>query len=182
MEALSRWMQQLAFLVLFAGFVEIALPSGEVRKAVRLVAGLVVMLAVVEPLAGWVTGPAAGWLDAFAMRTAIDGAAYIEAGEALARESAGQARELWKSQAERELGAMLGLVEGVRRAEVAIDLDERLGARGVSVRVWAEPGPSAGAGAERVISRVKGFLAQLFPQLGTEAVDVRIEEVEGGQR
>ena len=44
-----RWMEQLAFLVLFAGLVEIALPSGDVRKAVRLLAGLVVMLAVVEP-------------------------------------------------------------------------------------------------------------------------------------
>lgn len=181
-----RWMEQLAFLVLFAGLVEIALPSGDVRKAVRLLAGLVVMLAVVEPFTGWVTDPAGGLMPAGPLRPGADAGAYIKAGEELAEAGAARALALWKNQVERELGAMLGLVEGVRRADASVHFDERLGAQKVSIRLGLEPDLEGESGKERVVSRVKGFVAQLFPYLNAEAVDVWIGDetapLEGDRR
>ena len=175
MQQVWRWMEQLAFLALFAGLVEIALPSGDVRKAVRLLAGLVVMLAVVEPFSGWVADPLGGLAPAGPARPAADAGAYIKAGEELAEAGAARALALWKSQAERELGAMLGLVEGVRWADASVHLDEGSGAHKVSVRLRLEPEFEGEAGEERAVSRVKGFVARLFPYLEAEAVDVWID-------
>lgn len=180
MQSVTAWVQQIAFLVLFAGLVEIVLPSGEVRKAVRLVVGLVVMLAVVEPFTGWVADPDGGLVEAVAERLVDDATPFINAGTELAEGGFEQARTLWKSQAERELGALLGLVDGVQQARVAVSQGDRFGAGRLLVLLSIEPGVTGEAERERVISRVKSFVIQLFPHLGTEAVDVRVED--GGSR
>lgn len=175
----------MAFLVLFAALVEIALPAGEVRRAVRLVVGLVVMLAVVEPLAGWVVDPVGGLVDALTERLVDDATPFIRAGTELAQGGADKAEALWKSRTERELGALLGLVEGVRHAEATVS-GERSGTGGLQVRLSIEPEVAAEEERERVISRVKRFLSELFPHLGTEGIDVRVEDelrpLEGGSR
>lgn len=186
MQPVWRWMEQLAFLLLFAGMVELALPSGEVRKAVRLLAALVVMLAVVEPFAGWLADPVGGLVPQGPGGSFLDAAAYIEAGEELAEAGAARALSLWTAQAGRELSAMLGLIDGVQRAEASVHLDARRGTPRVSVRLILEPDLAGEAGEARVVSRVKAFVVQLFPYMDAEAVDVWIGEqaapLEGDRR
>jgi stage III sporulation protein AF len=49
-EVVYAWAQQLVFLILFVTVVEMILPAGELRRYTKMVVGLVVILAVLDPL------------------------------------------------------------------------------------------------------------------------------------
>lgn len=119
MRALSSWMQQLGFLVLFAGLVELALPDSDVRKVVRLLVGLVIILAVVEPIAVFVED--GDWLERVTLQALIDdGREHLQAGEELARSFQEQAKEVWQRGAEHEIATMILLIDGIEDAEVRV--------------------------------------------------------------
>lgn len=50
-EAVTQWVKNLIFLVLFAAFIELLLPNQSMQKFLRVVIGLLVMLAVLKPVA-----------------------------------------------------------------------------------------------------------------------------------
>jgi stage III sporulation protein AF len=60
-EVVYAWAQQLVFLILFVTVVEMILPAGELRRYTKMVVGLVVILAVLDPLLQVVQGPR--WTD-----------------------------------------------------------------------------------------------------------------------
>lgn len=51
LDAAAAWVRQLIFLALFASFFELLLPSGALQKFVRVIVGLLIMLAVLRPAA-----------------------------------------------------------------------------------------------------------------------------------
>lgn len=55
LDIVRAWVRNLAFLVVFVTIAEMLLPAGEMRKFVRFVLGLVLILAIVNPLADLVT-------------------------------------------------------------------------------------------------------------------------------
>lgn len=55
LDIVRAWVRNLAFLVIFVTIAEMLLPAGEMRKFVRFVLGLVLILAIVNPLADLVT-------------------------------------------------------------------------------------------------------------------------------
>ena len=52
----SDYIQNIAMVVIFAGFLGLILPRGKYRDYVKLITGLVVILAVISPAAGFFTG------------------------------------------------------------------------------------------------------------------------------
>lgn len=161
MSALGNWIVQIGYLVLVAGLVEFLLPNNSARGAVRLVVGLVVILAIVEPVVRWVGDPAI--FDRMTQSIlADDGARYIEAGVTLSERSARDAAAAWEARLERQLEAMAALVDGVR--EVSVDV--RTGGGGavtgveVAIRTEAEDRAAGAAGVRRII---EGFIPGIDP-------------------
>lgn len=119
---MADWIVQLGYLVLIAGLVELLLPSNSARGAVRLVVGLVVILAIVEPVVRWIGDP--GSIDRLTQSVMVeDGSRYIEAGVRLTEESAIGASAAWARNLERQLAAVSALVAGVRDVSVEVKLD-----------------------------------------------------------
>lgn len=49
-EAITSWAKNLIFLVLFAAFLELLLPSSTMQKFLRVIVGLLIMLAILKPV------------------------------------------------------------------------------------------------------------------------------------
>lgn len=49
-QAISDWAKNLIFLVVFAAFLELLLPSSQMQKFLRVIVGLLVMMAVLNPI------------------------------------------------------------------------------------------------------------------------------------
>lgn len=168
MRALFDWIGQLGFLIFFAGAVQILLPDNDLRKAVRLVVGLVLIVAVVEPAVAWLDG--ASFLEDPAWAGAVrlpSGEAHIRRGQELAAEALVLAQDEWRFRAERELAALAALVPGVEAAEVTVRAGEG-GIEAVDLRLRAEPqvdGPGAQEDVEGRVRRIiEAFLAGADPE------------------
>lgn len=158
--AIADWIVQIGCLVLIAGLVELLLPNNSVRGAVRLVTGLVVILAVVEPVVRWAGDP--GAIDRLYQSVmAEDGRHYVEAGVRLTEESALAASAAWTRDLERQLAAVAALVAGVREVDVIV----QTGAGGVSevrVSLAADPGAWESSSAA-VRNLIEGLLPGVHP-------------------
>ncbi|QIA27109.1 sporulation protein [Thermaerobacter sp. PB12/4term] len=53
MGALSDWVRQVVMVLILTGVVELALPTGALRRYVQVVLGLLVLLAIVRPVLAW---------------------------------------------------------------------------------------------------------------------------------
>ncbi len=53
MGALSDWVRQVVMVLVLTGVVELALPTGALRRYVQVVLGLLVLLAIVRPVLAW---------------------------------------------------------------------------------------------------------------------------------
>lgn len=54
-ETLTNWVKGLMMLVLFAAFLELILPSSNMQKFVRVIIGLLIMLAILNPVTDFLT-------------------------------------------------------------------------------------------------------------------------------
>lgn len=160
MDLLRDWVENLILLVIVATLCEMILPEGSPRQFVRLVLGLVVVLAIVHPLAAFVNQDR--WLTELEL-----GARRYEAGsasedwlnDAKRVESAGRAAATSSLQAEtgQSVAALLLLVPGVDNASAAV----RLGADGTiaALRVTIE---SREADRAAVAERVRAFILHAY--------------------
>ena len=53
MAAISDWVKNLIFLMLFAAFLELLLPTNEMKKFLRMIIGLFIMLAILKPVSNF---------------------------------------------------------------------------------------------------------------------------------
>lgn len=135
MQAISSWVQQLGFLILFAGLIEVLLPNTSVRKVARLVIGLAIILAIIDPLVSLVANP--GWIDSlFADAFFVDGEPYVRAGAEIAQSAQHRAESVWVMSMGKEVAVVLTLIEGIHDAAVAIDGGEEPQRWRVDVTLW----------------------------------------------
>lgn len=65
MDAVRNWVRGIAVLMLFAGVIEMMLPTGDLRKYARTALGLLVVLGVIGPLAQWKAAVPAAFPNVF---------------------------------------------------------------------------------------------------------------------
>ncbi len=61
MENLKSWARDIVFIMVFAGILELMLPSGSIRKYVRVVMGLVIVVVVLNPIISLMKGSLPQW-------------------------------------------------------------------------------------------------------------------------
>lgn len=173
MPSLVGWIQQLGFLVVVAALTQILLPASEIRKTARLVIGLVIILALVEPAVEWLAGGAASWQwdERSGAAASLAGARYIEEGQRLREASLSGVEAAWRDQAERELAAFLSLVPGVDGAGVELEMgDGRV--RRVAVRLVAGELDGGEAGRRAAEERVRRLAGAMLAGAGQAEVEI----------
>jgi stage III sporulation protein AF len=123
---MSDWLRQLAALVLLAGVAEVLLPQGSFRGYARSVLGLMVVVAVLQPLLRFL-GPEADWWHL----AAAAAPAVAEEGRAT--------RDLYRSALEEQVAGVAAAVPGVAQARARVTLGEGLPPVVTAVEVDVQP-------------------------------------------
>lgn len=163
MQGLIQWLWQLAFLIFFANVAHLLLPDRPVRKAARLVIGLVIISAFVEPLVGMVADPA-GLERLFDQTPVALSDTYLRAGARIQEEARKAAEVAGFDRVSRDVALLLTLVDGVDDAVVHMRRAPPAGVH-VEVQVWpTQPiGPEALATKEAELSRLVRRAADPMP-------------------
>lgn len=167
-QLVSSWGRQLIFLILLATVLEMLLPAGELRRYVRMLMGLVVVVAVAEPLVNLARGPV--WLEEFVVSESVSAAhSYVEAGREISKLTAEDAATVVLREAEATLASLVREVAGV--IDVALDLSQYE----PLMHIRIDPGRDRG----EVVTRVR-TLASTHLALDPTQVRLYVVEVEGG--
>ncbi len=154
------------------------MPNTSIRKVARLVIGLMIILAIVEPLVGVIANP--GWIDSiFADVLAVNSESFLHVGDEMAKSAEAQAQVVWARGMENDIALVLTLIEGIDDAAVALvnrgpPEDEWR----VEVTLWRRHGvseaPEWRAQKEGEVGRL---VRRLLHPLSVDAVEVTWEDV-----
>lgn len=141
MNALHAWARDLVVIVALAAILEMALPQGDFRRFARLVMGLLVLIAMVKPLLGYLqVAVALPGGELRAVRSAEGGYTFV-GDSSLFGTAAGAYQAQMRDQVARLVSASLGL----DLASVSVDVDLESGSgwpgppRRIRVRVYRVP-------------------------------------------
>ncbi|MBM7867918.1 hypothetical protein GTO89_09490 [Heliobacterium gestii] len=114
----------MVLIILVGTLLDMLLPNGRLQSLVRLVAGLFIMVAVLNPIMSWVNKN--NWsatLGGDMPVQEVNGYDEIRRkGEALREEGLSQAREEAQSRLRRQVEALVGLKPGVKAAAAQVEL------------------------------------------------------------
>ena len=187
LDAVVAWVRQLVFLALFAAFFELLLPSGALQKFIRVIVGLLIMLAVLRPAADFFAAYLSG--GAAPVLCTLPADARVQADAAAAEKTV---RAVYKRELERQLEAAVDAVQGVAAVRGEVLLEEDVDGRAAQVRkvvlhIWPE---AAGAAQDiridlrekreaaelnaQTANKIKQMVCALY-QLAPEAVEMHAE-------
>ncbi len=122
MEAWRQWLRIITTLIILMGFFEMLIPENDLKKLTKLVMGLVIMLAILQPILAvvhWNWDPQFYLSDTGATTTMIDWSS-----ESLRIHSAGvkPVLHLVESSVTKQLESLLVLNEGIQDATIDLEL------------------------------------------------------------
>ena len=146
MDALNAWVKQIILIILFAVFLELLIPSNSYKKFVRVIVGLLILLAVMRPLLYFLEARS----DDLTMREVaalnVDNKTDILAQTAKMRNERERiACEQYRRELIKQIKVLVGTVEGVSAVTAEIVLNEGNGEKSegrlktVTIYVRTEP-------------------------------------------
>ncbi len=119
MQALSAWARDLVLIIALAAVLEMALPQGDFRRFARLVMGLLVLLALLKPLMGYlqiaVSLPGG---DLRSVRTSGQGYTFVDSGSPFP-----VADGAYEAQVRDHIVRLVAASLGIEAAGVSVDVD-----------------------------------------------------------
>ncbi|EAX47920.1 hypothetical protein TcarDRAFT_1609 [Thermosinus carboxydivorans Nor1] len=143
---LSAYIKQIILVVLFATFLELLLPNNSMQRFVRVILGLFIMLAVLNPVLEIINTQ---WGDRAAAVSAGAGQAadILRKSRDLADEQSRLAQEVYRHDVAKQVRALAMAVDGVADARATVELvetaDKRLTGAIKRVTVYITPGRTA---------------------------------------
>jgi stage III sporulation protein AF len=142
MTALILWVRTLIMVVLFASFLELLLPNSSMQRFVRVIMGLLIMLAILNPVidlfsSDWVSQPIAS----IAAQTDSSGE-LKDIGKSVIHERDRLAEEIYTKELARQIQSVVLAIDGVEDAKVTIKLDQSKAGQGAlsNVTIYLKPG------------------------------------------
>lgn len=124
LDAVSAWIKTIILLVLFASFLELLLPSSGMQRFIRVIIGLLITLAILNPVLHVLEN---NWTDQQvpALSRSSSGAQSMSnhVGK-MAGEREQLAVETYKKELARQIKATVNALEGVADVQVAVSLDD----------------------------------------------------------
>jgi stage III sporulation protein AF len=152
--AVADWVRNIILVVLFASFLELLLPASSMQRFVRVIMGLLIMLAILNPVIDLVhyrlmpqPVPAISGRSGNPSLAADGGAAVVKERNRLAV-------ELYKNDLAKQMRAVILAIDGVADAKVAVETQQAdVGRPGAieKVLVYVQPGLAA---ADRKVATV----------------------------
>lgn len=150
--SLTAWVKGIIFVILFASFLELLLPSNSMQRFVRVIMGLFIMLAILQPVIGimenhWTESQ----LPALSTRSELNltNGEILAATNHVARKQEQLARDQYLRDLSKQIRATVLAIDKVADAKVTVDLDETTltGSKNIgkikNVVIYIEPGTTA---------------------------------------
>lgn len=120
---ISTWIKEIILVVLFATFLEMLLPNSSMQKFIRVIVGLFIMLAILNPV-----------IDVIQNRNALDqvptisgnldnSSAIVDQTHTMISKQEQLSVELYKKELAKQIRALVIAIEGVADAKVSVELD-----------------------------------------------------------
>lgn len=152
---IAGWVKNIIFIVLFASFLELLLPTSSLQRFIRVIMGLLIMLAILNPAIDAVQG---NWIaaDMPALGTGRHKQAdIIKTASQMAEDRERLVKEIYKRDMAKQIRALVMAIEGVAEVRVAIDLQDKSGNDAGEIRkitLYVKPGNMVKPGAIEKIS------------------------------
>lgn len=122
-ELIVSWVMGIIFATLFASFLELLLPSSSMQKFVRVIMGLLIMLAILNPIIGFIERvPDSANITALAPRASR--IAMEKDAEAAVRRRDDLIKAVYRQDVAKQMQALVMGVEGVAQARVDVALSD----------------------------------------------------------
>ncbi|MDT8901063.1 stage III sporulation protein AF [Anaeroselena agilis] len=154
LSALTDWVRNIIMVVLFATFLELLLPSSGMQRFVRVIMGMLILLAILGPAVDILQSRITPEMPAFAGQSDPAADRVTSGAEAVVRARDRLAAEYYRKDLARQIRAVVAGIDGVADARVAVELEQgeggRAGALG-KVRIFVSPGLTS---ADRKVAKI----------------------------
>ena len=158
-EAVTVWVKSIIYVVLFASFLELLLPNSSMQRFIRVIMGLFILLAILNPVIGVLeTKLSTDQIPALAQTGGtLPDTEILNAGTQVAGKRNQLAQEIYARDLSKQIRAMVMAIDGVANAKVTVSVadDAQSGSKAMgrinNVVVYIEPGIAAD---ERKIDKV----------------------------
>lgn len=128
--ALTSWIKEIIYIILFATFLEFLLPNGQMRKFIRVIIGLFIMLAILSPVMEIMSkGQQLDSLSSWRVIN-IPGSNTSESANKIAVSQEQVTIDLYRRQLAKQIRSVVVTLEGVSDAQVVVDLDQSVNKAG----------------------------------------------------
>lgn len=152
--AVTDWVRNIVLVVLFASFLELLLPTNGMQRFVRVVMGLLILLAILTPVVDVLQSSRMPEVPALGGQGGQTADRVRSGAENVVRERDRLAQEMYKRDLARQIRAVVTAVDGVADARVAVSLaQDKEGRNGAldKVVVYVQPGLAA---ADRKVDKI----------------------------
>lgn len=139
--AVTDWVRNIVMVVLFASFLELLLPSSGMQRFVRVIMGLLILLAILTPVIDALQSRVVPEVPALAGQGGGAADRVRQGSEAMVRERDRLALEYYRKELARQVRAVVTAVDGVADARVAVEVGQ--GGAISRVTVYVLPGLAA---------------------------------------
>jgi stage III sporulation protein AF len=158
-ESITVWVKSIIFVVLFASFLELLLPNNSMQRFIRVIMGLFIMLAILNPVINVLENKlSTDQIPALAQTSStLSDAEILSASTHVVGKRDQLARELYAKDLSKQIRATVLAIDGVANAKVTVVIadDTPSGSKSMgkisTVIVYVEPGFTAD---ERKIAKV----------------------------
>lgn len=120
MEAIRSLVQNIIVIVILAVFLEMFLPGGELKKYVKMVMGLLIIIAVVQAVGAIVSWDFSGGLSALNEEDKIKVSGVIEAGKKISGDQQQKAIEQYRTGIAKQVRALTGIYKDTPVVDVDV--------------------------------------------------------------
>jgi stage III sporulation protein AF len=140
---LTDWIKNIIFVVLFASFLELLLPSSSMQRFVRVIMGLFIMLAILNPIIGVVQHhlTSINQIPALSTNSEISNVITNEVNH-VTNERDKLSLELYKKELSQQIRILIIAMDGVADANVVVEINSNTTNGVKSIVVYIKPGIS----------------------------------------
>ena len=136
----TSWVKNIIFVVLFASFLELLLPSSNMQRFVRVIMGLFIMLAIITPVLDLVQHPVTPLQVPTLSTGSSNSTAILDEARSVVHGHEQLSIELYKKELAQQMQIMITALEGVADARVVVEMDTKAKGKVNSVLVYITPG------------------------------------------
>jgi len=194
LEVVTNWVTDIIFVVLFASFLELLLPSSSMQRFVRVIMGLFIMMAILNPVIDAIHARL-GSIQVPALSTNAEQSAIIlNHAKDTAQEREHLSSEIYKKELAKQMKIMIMALDGVADAQVVVsansDDHSNVSSKINKVVVYVTPGiKNTGVKVEKISiggaakeknnmggdfeNKIINLIAELY-QIPKEVIDIKI--------